>query len=584
MFKFVVFYLSISSLFIFKLSFAGIIQVPNDTTSIQGGIHLASAGDTVLVADGLYYENINFKGKAITVASLFIMDEDTNHINNTIIDGSQPSNPDSGSVVRFVSGEDSTSILNGFTITNGSGDRINYPSYNIFLVQGGGINIYESGGKITNNKIVNNSLHNVPGNYGKSGGGVIVVMVECGLKFAVIENNEITSNSIVDDFPIGGGIYVAGFNINHLIIIKSNKILNNIITCTSGWKAMGGGIGLESPLPSDGIMVVRNNIISRNEARGNSSFGGGIYVVYEDNSNSTVDQYPNTFISNNLISNNYSQTMAGGISVWRFPGFFGLPPNSGSGIVPQPVIINNTIVSNIASYGYGINIMNQVPLLFNNILWNKGIGLSSGEIYIGDVGTPWGLWANPYGDIELYYSDIRDTAWVDTSKGVFNLDPLFADTINYELSDASPCIGAGTDSIFIDSLWYTIPKTCFLGHNRPLPVGSNPDIGACESPLAVPTGLRQSNESIWMTYQLYQNYPNPFNPSTTIKFNLPQTRQVTLKIFNILGEEVAKLVSDKLSAGSYSYEWDAGKLASGVYLYRLQAGDYVETKKMILMK
>jgi hypothetical protein len=86
-------------------------------------------------------------------------------------------------------------------------------------------------------------------------------------------------------------------------------------------------------------------------------------------------------------------------------------------------------------------------------------------------------------------------------------------------------------------------------------------------------------------YQLYQNYPNPFNPGTTIEFELPQASKVTLKIFNILGEEVAILVSERLSAGSYSYDWSrpAG-IASGVYLYRLQTGDHVEIKKMVLMK
>ena len=87
------------------------------------------------------------------------------------------------------------------------------------------------------------------------------------------------------------------------------------------------------------------------------------------------------------------------------------------------------------------------------------------------------------------------------------------------------------------------------------------------------------------SYALYQNYPNPFNPNTTIEFDLPKTAEVTLKIFNILGEEVATLVSDRLSAGSYSYEWTrTGGIASGVYLYRLQAGDYVETRKMVLLR
>ncbi len=85
--------------------------------------------------------------------------------------------------------------------------------------------------------------------------------------------------------------------------------------------------------------------------------------------------------------------------------------------------------------------------------------------------------------------------------------------------------------------------------------------------------------------KLKNNFPNPFNSTTNIEFDLPKTSQITLKIYNILGEEVSTLVSDKLAAGSYSYEWSrpAG-MASGVYLYRLEAGDFIESRKMVLMK
>jgi len=83
---------------------------------------------------------------------------------------------------------------------------------------------------------------------------------------------------------------------------------------------------------------------------------------------------------------------------------------------------------------------------------------------------------------------------------------------------------------------------------------------------------------------LGQNYPNPFNPTTTIEFSLPHTDFVTLKIYNILGEEVATLVSEKLHAGRYKYEWDAGELVSGIYFYQLRAGDFTQTHKMILLK
>ncbi len=92
------------------------------------------------------------------------------------------------------------------------------------------------------------------------------------------------------------------------------------------------------------------------------------------------------------------------------------------------------------------------------------------------------------------------------------------------------------------------------------------------------------NENIPNNYVLQQNYPNPFNPSTTIEFSIPKTEFVTLKIYNLLGQEVATLVSERLRAGSYTYSWDAGVLASGVYYYNLTAGEFQEVKKMILLR
>ena len=100
----------------------------------------------------------------------------------------------------------------------------------------------------------------------------------------------------------------------------------------------------------------------------------------------------------------------------------------------------------------------------------------------------------------------------------------------------------------------------------------------------VPTSIDNNHSGI-SGFFLYQNYPNPFNPSTTIAFDLPKTSKVTLKIFNILGEEVTTLVSDRLSAGSYTYEWSRPVgMASGVYFYRLDTDQYVQTRKMILMR
>jgi hypothetical protein len=85
-------------------------------------------------------------------------------------------------------------------------------------------------------------------------------------------------------------------------------------------------------------------------------------------------------------------------------------------------------------------------------------------------------------------------------------------------------------------------------------------------------------------FSLSQNYPNPFNPTTTISFNLPSKSFVSLKIFDIIGREVATIVSEEMPAGSYSEQWNASNISSGIYFYRLHVGSFVETKKLVLLK
>jgi hypothetical protein len=85
-------------------------------------------------------------------------------------------------------------------------------------------------------------------------------------------------------------------------------------------------------------------------------------------------------------------------------------------------------------------------------------------------------------------------------------------------------------------------------------------------------------------FALYQNYPNPFNPSTKIKYSLPQETAVTIKVFDILGNEVRTLVSEKQEAGSYDVDFDGSNLGSGIYIYQMQAGTFSNTKKMLILK
>jgi hypothetical protein len=111
-----------------------------------------------------------------------------------------------------------------------------------------------------------------------------------------------------------------------------------------------------------------------------------------------------------------------------------------------------------------------------------------------------------------------------------------------------------------------------------------PIVGIGELPL--------SAEGLPNRFQLFQNYPNPFNPTTTIEFALAKSGRVTLKVYNVLGQEVITLVSGNLAAGSYKYRWETRGLASGVYFYKLEAGNpstssgqgFVQTKKMLLIR
>jgi hypothetical protein len=100
-----------------------------------------------------------------------------------------------------------------------------------------------------------------------------------------------------------------------------------------------------------------------------------------------------------------------------------------------------------------------------------------------------------------------------------------------------------------------------------------------------PTSVeQQQNNLLPNEYVLEQNYPNPFNPTTTIEFSMPQSGVVNLSLYNILGEQVETLISEERTAGKHSVQLNANNLASGIYFYRLQAGSFVETKKMILIK
>ncbi|HMB92856.1 MAG TPA: T9SS type A sorting domain-containing protein, partial [Rhodothermales bacterium] len=102
--------------------------------------------------------------------------------------------------------------------------------------------------------------------------------------------------------------------------------------------------------------------------------------------------------------------------------------------------------------------------------------------------------------------------------------------------------------------------------------------------VAVGTAVERVGEAIPTAYQLHANYPNPFNPTTTLRFDLPASSEVTLTIYDMLGREVETLVASTLAAGRYTFAWEATDRPSGLYLARLRAGRFVQTQRMMLLK
>ena len=186
--------------------FANIINVPDDYPTIQEGINAAIDADTVLVYPGIYYENIDFNGKNITVSSLYITTEVDSFIHQTIIDGNQ-----NGSVVKAVSGESSSTLLCGFTIQNGSGTY-----YNRFILGGG---IY------TNDSDINISSCIIENNFAGYGGGVMCAAFSHTYCYPRLKSCTIRRNHAIK----GGGIFISTYTFSF-----SQEELCNIYLNTAG--------------------------------------------------------------------------------------------------------------------------------------------------------------------------------------------------------------------------------------------------------------------------------------------------------------------------------------------------------------
>ncbi len=513
-----------------------ILNVPDNFTTIQDAIAAAHDGNVVLVDEGTYYENINFKGKAITVASQFYMDDDTSHISKTIIDGSQPSNADSGSVVFFVSGEDTTSVLYGFTITNGSGTKNQYTfegsAYEGRL--GGGIFCWNSGGRFVSNKIINNIISDELNVFG---GGIAAGDFGSNA-WIILEKNHIINNKISGGFATGGGV----------TLVCNGKLVENIISYNSSiateTEANAGGVrtATESIFPR--TVIIEGNEITHNFVQGKgtespyywAARGGGIMNTY------SKVLVLNNEISYNILTETETGTgSGGGIYMWLANSASVVSRNKifhnkvdiamtnyGGGMslascdVP---VYNNIVTGNSAMYGGGLYFTYSNSEVINNTIVNN-TGITRGGGLLTEVANPviinTILWENEapsgsqiYGSGYVLYSDIQG-GW--SGEGNIDTNPGFADSL-FNLSDTSFCVGNGIDSVEVNNTWYKCPSTDYYGHPRPVPVDKFVDMGAVESPfLQVPLNISTKDLMIPTKFELKQNYPNPFNPITMINY------------------------------------------------------------------
>jgi hypothetical protein len=190
--------------------------------------------------------------------------------------------------------------------------------------------------------------------------------------------------------------------------------------------------------------------------------------------------------------------------------------------------------------------------------WNNSLVVFGALLHNGSAGDRIGIYETAFNSSWISLSPATGTVGGGQSQQMtVNLNPTILRTANYTVM-------AHISSTVCDTLM-RLPIT-FVVRHTPTDVKPQP-------PQSIPT-----------QFALQQNYPNPFNPTTQIRFDLPQAQHVRLRIFNALGQLVATLVDETRDAGSYTITWDARNVSTGLYLYQIKAGNFVETRKMLLMK
>ncbi|MFH1011647.1 MAG: T9SS type A sorting domain-containing protein [bacterium] len=538
--------------------------VPGDYSTIQSAIETSIDGDTVLVAAGSYPENINFRGKNIVVASHYLLNQDPSLIAGTVIDGGHPIYPDTGSVVLLISGEDTSAVLMGFTITGGTGTPLRDQVNGLIYVEGGGILCENSSPTIQYNLIIGNQatrrppgttsaggggirtgfgepriLNNViMGNAGRYGGGVVVNYAS-----ALLRNNVVCQNTGGQDYG-GSGLWFYG-NGTRRSLVQNNTIVGNSSSQT------GGGIRVW-----DAFITCRNNIVWGNRASQGaaqiSGTGSQVNATYccvqgEWTGEGNLGEYPQFADTNVCLLMNSPCVNAG----------------------DPDTAYNDADGSRNDMGAYGGPFASLFPLFSqpDMTLPQSTVNFEGGGPGIQVEGT---LAIRNYGSGALFLDSVR---LGPTAQGVVTLThlpgrigPVWQDTLRL---------------VWEANQGLALHDTLFLYHNDP--TTANPAVVVLHGNLAGDSPPQRVHE-LPTQVSLDQNYPNPFNTTTVIRFYLPTAAHVKLEIFDVQGRRVATLIDTVQSAGRHATIWEADEIASGAYLCRLTAESFAAEIQMILVR
>jgi hypothetical protein len=503
-------------------AFAATIHVPGDQLTIQAGIDSAFVGDTVLVADGVYTgdgnRDIDLGGKAVVVKS------ENGHEFTTIDCEADSLNQHRG--FFFGKGEDSTAIVDGFTIRNGYAPTILIPAP---VSHGGGIYVENSSPTIRNCVLDSNCAFS-------SGGGLY-----CG---------ENTSPKLVgcrisgNDSPSGGGAVFQNC---------SATVVDCLFEENSAYQSAGMMItGAQAP-----------KLTACRIERNNAQFGvGGLQITGCSPilTNCTIHRNGADFIAGVSMYASYTEFID--CSLTRNTAYWGVGAIECG--MADPSFEGCTISRNTAVQrgSAGFSLVGSRPIFTRCIISsNSSAGLDTS------------LSADSESVVTLSCCDVYGNSggnWVgalegqDTMNGNFSADPLFCDIggDDFTIYDNSPCAPANNSCGVL--------------------IGAN-DIG-CYA-----TGVAEPDEPPTPERFLSRNHPNPFNAVTVIEYTIPRRTRVEICIYNMLGQKIRTVIDGTKSAGKHSVHWDAcdtgGKtVTSGVYLYRIKTDMFVETKKMVLAK